>query len=151
MRYYRLFENLSTRSPLGFGPVAGRWNHAGTPLIYTSNIISLPFMELYSIKGPVVAKSTWILASLEIKEEIPMLELDSLPADWNERPPSNSTKDFGTIWANSKEFLCLKVPSARIPLMAYPEEHNLLINPFHPDFYKSVKVISQEEVRFEIN
>lgn len=150
MRVYRLYENLPTRSPLGFGPGAGRWNHVGTPIIYASNIVTLPFMELYSIKGPVVAQAKWILATLEIPGDIPMLQLDSLPTDWNKRPPSNSTKDFGTHWANSKEFLCLKVPSARIPLLAYPEEHNLLINPFHSDFYKLVQVISEDEVGFEV-
>lgn len=151
MRYYRLYENLSTRSALGFGPGGGRWNHGGTPLIYASNIVTLPFMELFSIKGAVVAKSDWILATLEILGKIPTLEINSLPEDWKKRPAPNSTKDFGTYWANSKEFLCLKVPSSRVPLMAYPEEHNLLINPFHPGFYNSVNVIWEEKVGFEIN
>ncbi|HET8809446.1 MAG TPA: RES family NAD+ phosphorylase [Flavobacteriaceae bacterium] len=151
MRYYSIYENLPTRSPLGFGPGAGRWNHAGIPIIYASNIATLPFMELYSIKGPVVAKSKWILAILEIPDEIPVLEIDSLPADWNKRPPANSTKDFGTHWANSKNFLCIKVPSARIPLLAFPAEHNLLINPLHPSFYDIIKVVSEENVCFEID
>lgn len=108
-------------------------------------------MELYSIKGPVVAKSTWKLATLEIPDDIPMLEISNLSSDWNERPPSSTTKDFGTLWANTKKFLCLKVPSARIPLMAYPKEYNLLINPLHSDFYNSIRVISEEEVGFEID
>ena len=151
MQVYRLFENNPLHASLGYGGGGGRWNHPGTPLIYASNTISLPFLELYSIKGPAVTTSKWILAGLEIEGEIPMLEQDNLPGDWNMRPHSRTTKDFGTAWANSKEMLCLKIPSARIPLSAYPLEFNLLINPLHPSFYEHVKVISEEEVSFAIN
>lgn len=151
MQVYRLYEKNPLHSSLGYGGSGGRWNHPGTPLVYTSNIISLPFLELYSIKGPAVSTSKWILATLEIEGEIPMLEPDNLPADWNMRPHSRTTKDFGTAWANSKEMQCLKVPSARIPLSAYPTEFNLLINPLHPGFYEHVKVKVEEEVSFAIN
>ena len=123
----------------------------GNPLIYSSNTISLPFLELYSIKGPAVVKPLWILAKLEISEEIPMVEEKDLPVDWTLRPHSRATKDFGTVWANSKEMLCLKVPSARIPLSAYPSECNLLINPLYPRFHERVKLLSEEEVSFAIN
>ena len=151
MHIYRLFEKNPFHSPLGFNAGGGRWNHSGTPLIYASNTISLPFLELYSIKGPVVATSSWILATLELSKEIPILQQDDLPPDWNLRPHTSTTKDFGTVWANSKDMLCIKVPSARIPLSAYPSEFNLLINPLHPDFFHAVKIISEEEVSFAIN
>lgn len=45
----------------------------------------------------------------------------------------------------------LMVPSCRIPTCAYPIEHNLLINPLHPDFLRDVKFVSQEDVNFEVN
>lgn len=151
MRCFRLYENIPTRSALGFGLGGGRWNHPGTPLIYASNRVALPFMELYSIKGPAVATSEWIMASLEIPDEIPELDIKSLPKNWNWRPARNTTKDFGTSWANAKEFLCLKIPSARIPLMAFPQECNVLINPLHPDFPELIKVESEEKVSFSLD
>ena len=151
MRCYRLYENIPTHSALGFGLGSGRWNHAGTPLIYASNMVTLPFMELYSIKGPVVASSDWVLATLEIPDEIPELDIESLPQNWNWRPARNATKDFGTVWANTQQFLCLKIPSARIPLMAYPKECNILINPLHPDFHGLIKMISEERVDFTLD
>lgn len=150
MQCYRLFEAISQRSALGFGPGGGRWNYAGTPLIYTAGSIALAFLELYSIRGTQVALSHWILATLEVPEKLPQLEMDGAPADWNQRPISTSTRDLGTTWALSNESLCLAVPSARIPLISYPVEHNILINPLHSDFDNLVKVVKETEVSFAL-
>ena len=74
MLCYRLFENIPQRSSLGFGPAAGRWNYAGTPLIYTAHSVALAFLELYSIRGSQVALSKWILATLELPNELRLEE-----------------------------------------------------------------------------
>jgi hypothetical protein len=47
--------------------------------------------------------------------------------------------------------ICLKVPSARILLKAYPREHNLLINPLHPNLLGEVKVVSVDDLFFNLN
>lgn len=151
MHYYRLYENIPERTALGSGTNGGRWNHTGIQMIYTSNSATLTMMEIYSIKGPVVSIAKWILATLEVPDEIAMLDIGSLPVDWNKRPHSTSTKNFGTIWANEKKSLSLMVPSARIPLSCYPKEHNVLLNPRHPEFDSAIKVVSTEEINFQIN
>ncbi|MDR7128429.1 RES domain-containing protein [Algoriphagus sp. 4150] len=151
MRYFRLIENLAGRSSLGYGLGAGRWNQYGTPIIYACSISSLNFLELLSIKGAVVTKSKWKLVLLEITGQIPELDATLLPSDWKNRPHPRSTQDFGTAWAKGMISPVLKIPSCRIPLLSYPSEHNLLINPLHPDFRNSVKPIEEWDVSFEVN
>lgn len=73
MKYFRLIENLPNRSPLGFGIGASRWNHWGTPIIYSCSMSSLNFLELLSIKGSVVTQSASQFVSLEITAEVSFL------------------------------------------------------------------------------
>jgi RES domain-containing protein len=101
--------------------------------------------------GKQADKGNFVLAELGLNGAIPILERNDLPSDWRSRPHSRSMKDFGTHWAKMRPSLAIKVPSARMPLSCFPEEHNLLINPFHPDFLESVSVVGTETIQFEIN
>ena len=80
MRYFRLIEALSGRSGLGYGMAPGRWNQYGTPMIYACSVGSLNFLELLSIKGPVITQSSWKLISLEIDGGIPELDASQVVA-----------------------------------------------------------------------
>jgi RES domain-containing protein len=151
LKYYRLLENLPGRSPLGFGLGAGRWNPYGTPLIYACNHISLNFLELLSIKGPTVSQASWSLVTLEISGEIPFLSPSDWPSDWRRRPHPVSTQQWGNYWARQMASVALQIPSGRIPSSSFPDEHNILINPLHPDFTQSVTLVAQETVNFEVN
>ncbi len=151
MTYYRLCEKIKGRSPLGYGTGPGRWNSRGTPLIYCCNTQSLNFLELLSIKGPIVSTASWQLVYISVSEEIPYLDVGELPKDWRNRPYPITTQYMGTMWATEKSSVCLQIPSCRIPLEAYPEEHNLLINPLHPDFFKTIQAIEIRDVSFEVN
>lgn len=150
MVYFRIYEALDTRTCLGYGLHGARWNHNGTPLIYAANSVSLAMMELLSIKGPILTTGKWILSSIEVSDKLPAVDKEHLPEGWDARPATNTTKDFGTSWALGKSSIALKVPSARIPLSSYPREHNLLINPMHPDFNKEILIIKEEELFFNI-
>jgi len=151
VRYFRLIEDLAGRSPLGFGLGAGRWNEFGTPIIYGCSTSALNFLELLSIKGAVVTQSKWKLVVLEIPEKVPELDASHLPSDWKNRPHPKSTQEFGTAWAKGMISPVLKIPSCRIPLSSYPSEHNILINPLHPDFRNCVKLVEEWDVSFEVN
>ena len=151
MKYYRLFQDISARSALGFGPGGGRWNHKGTPMIYLANYSAIAINEILSIKGPIVVKSKWVLATFEISGSIDSILTKNLPKDCNARPAPKSTKDIGTIWAISMKTVSLKVPSARLNLSSYPDEHNLLVNPLHPDFQEYVSSIKLEAFDFQLN
>lgn len=151
MRYFRLYEKLPGREPLGYSPSGTRWNGDGIPLIYASSSMALAMLEHYSIKGPVDAESSWELAELEVTGEVPNINADDLPGDWKKRPYPESTQLFGAFWATSRQTVHLAVPSIRIPLSGFPLEHNLLINPLHPDFLGSVSLIGAEDINFELN
>ncbi len=138
-------------TPLGFGVARGRWNPKGVPLIYACNQPSLNFLELLCIKGPIVSHSKWKLVRLEISGEIPYLSAQDLPTNWKNRPFPLSTQKIGAMWVEQGISLALQTPSCRIPLSSYPNEHNLLINPFHADFNSSVKMTSTESVNYELN
>lgn len=151
VKYFRLIENLAGRSSLGYGIGAGRWNEYGTPVIYGCSVSALNFLELLSIKGAVVTHSKWKLVTLEIQTPIPELDATLLPTDWRNRPHPRSTQEFGSEWAKGMISPVLKIPSCRIPLCSYPIEHNLLINPLHPDFQSSIKVVEEWDVSSEVN
>lgn len=151
MKYYRLFLDNPSYSPLGFGSGAARWNHRWTPVIYASSHTSIAINEILSIKGPTVAHSNWIICSFDIDGTILELDRKDLPSNWNQRPWPKSTQNIGTQWAKDMVSVGLKVPSARLNLSAYPEEHNLLINPLHPEFLKTVSVTDTESFNFQLD
>lgn len=134
--------------PLGYGPGSGRWNLYGTPVIYACSYTSLNFLELLSIRGPVVTQSQWSLVVFEVKTEAPFVDISDLPENWAQKPHPKSTQHLGSYWARQMDTVALKVPSCRTPLVNYPQEHNLLLNPLHPDFMKRVELLSMEAVGF---
>lgn len=136
---------------MGYGLGGGRWNQYGTPVIYACSFSSLNFLELLSIKGSVVSYASWILVTLEINSEISYIEVADLPNDWRDRPYPISTQQIGTAWAKELVSPILKIPSCRIPVSSFEQEFNLLINPLHPDFNQTVKLLGTEEVNFEVN
>lgn len=136
---------------MGYGPGSGRWNSYRVPVIYAYSHSALNFLELLSIKGPVVSLAAWVLVEFELDEESPFLGVEDLPLDWSQRPHPKSTQTIGTFWAKEQISVALKVPSCRIPLINYPQEHNLLINPLHPDFSNKIKFIQETNVSLAIN
>jgi RES domain-containing protein len=151
MKYFRLMEDHPDKTPLGYGRAGARWNFTGVPLIYACNHVSLSYLELFSIKGPAVANLNWILVTLEVLGDIPHLDPQGLPSDWKMRHYPISTQQIGSQWAQKMISPYLKVPSCRIAISSYPEEHNLLINPIHPDFGRLIKFIGSEPVSYELN
>jgi RES domain-containing protein len=67
----------------------------------------------------------------DIADEAPLLEarLSDLPRNWNSIPWSSSTQELGTRWMQSLKYLAVLVPSVVIA-----SEHNILLNPAHPEF-----------------
>lgn len=149
--YYRIIARKHEKTPFNFGRTGARWNPPNTPLIYAGSSVSIIMMEFISILGTVVVKNKWSLITFDIQGTIPHLEPEGLPSDWDSRPYPLSTQRFGKDWSDANASVCLKVPSSRIPLKFYPEEHNLLINPLHPDFNSTVKIHSVDQLYFNLN
>lgn len=110
----------------------GRWNHKGTPLLYTSsnralagletimhlNAGGLPFNR-YLVEV-LIPDAAWAAAQV--------ITAATAPVGWDAEPASRTAANYGSAWAKSSTTLLLIVPSVVVP-----DEPNILINPIHPD------------------
>ena len=120
-------------------------------MIYAGSSVAIVTSEFISIKGAAVVDTEWSLITYSMISEPPFLEIRSLPTGWDARPFPLTTQEVGAKWAKSLRSVCLKVPSARILLKAYPKEHNLLINPLHPDFRRDIRLNSVSDMFFNLD
>lgn len=146
MRVYRISKTRYKGDFSGMGARlnGGRWNSEGTPMLYTSAHASLAMLELLVHKGSWFSTESFTLLTLQLPEkEYPLLQPQSLPADWINHPHPDWLPRIGDRFVNDGAWLCLKVPSAPMP-----EEFNCLINPLHPDFAQ-VRVVGDRELTFD--
>jgi RES domain-containing protein len=112
----------------------GRWNSAGTRVIYTSASLSLAALELLVHLNPPV-KFRFSAIPVEFEDAlIQNVKTTDLPQEWTEEPPPASTKIIGDDWVKNTHSAVLKLPSIIIQT-----ESNYLINPAHLDF-KKIKI-----------
>jgi RES domain-containing protein len=147
MLAYRISKTPHVRDLTGTGArlYGGRWNHAGTPLIHTAESRSLATVEyLVHLSMPEIPSGLSI-ATLRLPDDIrpEEIRLSSLPKRWREHPAPVALADLGTKWARGARRLLLRVPSAVVE-----GEHNILINPLHPDMSR-VAVVKVERYRFD--
>jgi RES domain-containing protein len=111
--------------------LGGRWNRAGTRLVYTSTSLALATLELLVHVAPEEAPDDLVSMSAELPEGVAIATraAASLPAGWREYPAPDSTQRLGSAWAAKGEEVALAVPSAVVP-----SEWNVLLNPLHSDF-----------------
>lgn len=111
----------------------GRWNRRGTPMIYTSESLSLAALEILVHGDPALLPPDLVAIPADIPDSIRIepLDDDSLPRDWRRTPAPDSLAKIGSAWAASARTPVLSVPSAVVP-----RERNYLLNPEHPDFVK---------------
>ena len=109
----------------------GRWNSAGTSVVYTSGSQALAALEsLVHLNPPVIFK----YLAIPIEFDDPLVEkVAALPADWTEEPPPPATKAIGDLWVKEARSAVLELPSVIIL-----GEPNYLLNPAHPDFQKII-------------
>ena len=109
----------------------GRWNSAGTRVVYTSGSQALAALEsLVHLNPPVIFK----YLAIPIEFDDPLVEkVAALPADWTEEPPPPATKAIGDLWVKEARSAVLELPSVIIL-----GEPNYLLTPAHPDFQKII-------------
>jgi RES domain-containing protein len=113
----------------------GRWHHAGTPVVYCSESRALAALEqlvhLHRNRLP----PHLVCFPVEIPDDLPItrVRVHDLPADWRAYPGPTELRDIGTHWAEARETVVLQLPSVVVP-----GEHNLLLNPRHPEFRRLV-------------
>jgi RES domain-containing protein len=109
----------------------GRWNHPGTPVIYTAASLSLCALEYLVHVDPGLAPADLVAIAAEVAGSVRLAEIEAsaLPAGWRAFPAPARLQDLGSGWVRAGETVGLWIPSAVIP-----HERNLLLNPAHPDF-----------------
>ena len=121
----------------------GRWNSKGKSCIYLASTASLALLEVMVHLDDYELLSSYILFQIELPDSsLLKFDLSSLPKDWKDDPVPFSTAQIGDDWITEQSSLGLYLPSAIMPI-----ESNILLNPNHPDFEKSLG--SVEEVIFK--
>ena len=146
MHVWRLFPGRFRDSAFtGVGGLyaARRWNHLGTPMVYSATSRALAALEFFVNLEPNEAPADLLIAEATIPDEcVETVGLKLLPRNW--RALNNQRcRDIGSKWAASLRSLALKVPSAVVE-----EDWNVLLNPKHPEFAK-VKIGSAKPFRFD--
>ncbi len=122
----------------------GRWNHIGTPCIYTSQSRALAVLE-YTVNNNIEEIPRLLsITAIEIPNDFLDHPIPLLPGNWRDSPAPASTKDFGTdaLKASTDAVLCF--PSAILP-----QEFNYLLNALHPAS-KLFKVIDVQDFIYDI-
>jgi len=108
----------------------GRWNPAGTPMVYAAGTRSLALLELLAHLGVARRVPAYVCIPVDFDESLMRaIEPAWLPKDWRAYPARDGARQLGRAWAERMESVVLRVPSVIVP-----EEHNYLLNPRHPDF-----------------
>ena len=109
----------------------GRWNARGTPLLYASTSRALACLEtVVHLGGGVALPLNRYLVRIDVPAALwaarTVFDADQ-HVGWDALPAGRVSIAWGTAWAAQGGSLLAQVPSVIVP-----EEHNLLINPAHP-------------------
>ncbi|MCC8376148.1 MULTISPECIES: RES family NAD+ phosphorylase [Photorhabdus] len=142
MILYRLIRSKyveSAWSGTGAKLYGGRWHNIGRPAVYVTTSVSLAVLEVLVHVGDDELLTDFALLSIDIPEnQIDILNIDTLPPDWNDPIPPVSTMEIGSEWLDVNDSIGLMVPSAIIPY-----ENNVMLNPMAKDFQKYMSTIKR--------
>lgn len=104
----------------------GRWSSDGTPAVYASLSAAGAYLEfLAHLEGDSPDDLVVVTATVPAGS---IVQAEGLPPKWRERPYRDEVRHYGDRWLASGEALALELPSVLCEV-----EHNVLINPRHPD------------------
>lgn len=124
MRVFRMHRKQRASSDYGGSLVyPGRWNTAGTPMLYVASSLSLACLEVVVHLTANQIPADYVYSSATLGYMPAIAEYRGDLGD------ELSTRRFGQWWATQRNELAIRVPSVVIPI-----EFNLLLNPTHADF-----------------
>ncbi|MBC8753180.1 RES domain-containing protein [Kordia sp. YSTF-M3] len=131
-------------SGIGAEKIGGRWNEIGTRAVYTSQHISLAYLEVVMhLDITEDLPSDRILVHVEIPDDVSVYEFKKLPRNWNTFPYNSKTQEIFTKFVEENKHAVLKVPSAIVK-----DEFNYILNPRHIDFHK-IQVVKIQKFTFD--
>ncbi|HEY7894883.1 MAG TPA: RES family NAD+ phosphorylase [Gemmatimonadaceae bacterium] len=121
-----------------------RWNSRGTRAAYASSNPALAILEVlvHMTSGGRFLGYSLIAATLD-DAFIETRATSSLPKDWHAWPVPPHVQAIGDAWIQSRSAVAIRLPSAVVPA-----DHNILINPDHPEF-KRLHIHSVEPFEFD--
>lgn len=119
-----IYQTLDGEGARLFG---GRWNSPGRPVVYASENVSLCILEQLVHLEPELIPNNWVVITIQISEHCSSERLVKLPTN------EEASRKFGDKWLLQKRSLYLRVPS-----FVVAKEHNILLNPLHPEMSKVV-------------
>lgn len=151
MIVYRLSREKYCKDLTGTGArlYGGRWNPKGVSLLYAAESRALAAMELAVRLDISDLPEDLVMVSLEVargrkKDLLTELKKEDLPPDWDSYPHKQSSQKIGQDFVNETKYLALKVPSVSIR-----GDFNYLINPFHAEFNKYVRIAAIEPFSYD--
>lgn len=105
---------------------SGRWHHRGRLIVYTAAHRSLALLEILVHLDVHLPLQPWVAWEIDIPDSV-IRTASNLPHHWKAHP--ERTRSLGDEWLLKRESPALLVPSTIVP-----SEHNVLLNPAHPDF-----------------
>lgn len=143
MQVFRLARANRRHDLSGWGAylVGGRWNLPGRAVLYTAENRALAAMEVLVHLPSDTLPTDMYLLTLDVPDTLSREELTvaQLPPDWQRLSQPQPTATLGSEWLQAGRSLALRVPSVLMP-----QEHNLLLNPVHPDFGQ-VRLVGEPE------
>lgn len=135
----------SVRTGKGGLLAAGRWHHAGRPIIYTADSLSLAALEILAHVRSVDNIDDLAAQPFDIGDDISQEQvgLARLPRHWDEPMPLAATQDIGDRWLHDSGSAVLWVPSVHAAT-----QRNALLNPLHRDF-KRIRIGKTVPFRFD--
>jgi RES domain-containing protein len=126
---WRVLPPEQAEAPLVGDPKAGRWNPAGTRIVYAASSLSLALLEALA-HTPGGLPRELVAVRIEAPDDLGVerVETTALPRTWRETPAPTDLAARGGAWAAERRTPLLSVPSAVVPA-----ERNVLLNPEHPD------------------
>lgn len=102
-------------------------------MVYTSQVLSLAVLELLVHVDSDLLPGDLVAIPAELPADISRRSIDprELPSGWRRWPSPPALRAIGRDWLRSGTSAVLTAPSAVVP-----QEHNLLLNPAHPDFHR---------------
>ena len=108
----------------------GRWNTAGTPVVYASSSIALAILEvLVNLEEPDELRHYRLAEARFERKLVRRLDPARLPASWRMDPAPPEVVALGQEWLVAGSSTVYDVPSAVVA-----EERNYLLNPRHAHF-----------------
>ena len=122
----------------------GRWNEPGTPVVYTSEHLSLAVLESLVHADPDLLPDDLTAFQIEVPDEIAGPAL----AAFEESPPPDTWGDPDVSARVGWEWVASGGPVLVVPSAVVPQERNVLVNPRH-ERASEIRVVGREPFAFD--